>query len=59
MLLIAGGAVPDEPPAGRYIARGAPGDVELWVVPGAGHTGALDEAPAEWEARVTEFLAAS
>jgi fermentation-respiration switch protein FrsA (DUF1100 family) len=57
ILLIAGGAVPDEPPAARHVAGGAPGNVSLWVAPGAGHTGALDRHPQEWEERVTAFLA--
>jgi len=56
MLLIAGGAVPDEEPAARYIAAGAPDSVEVWVAPDTGHTDALDRHPDEWEARVTAFL---
>jgi dienelactone hydrolase len=59
VLLIAGGAVPDEPDASRYIATGAPDTVDVWVAPGAGHTGALDRHPEEWEGRVTAFLAAA
>jgi dienelactone hydrolase len=57
MLLIAGGAVPDEPPAARHVAGGAAGTVSVWVAPGAAHTGALDRHPREWEERVTSFLA--
>ena len=30
--------------------------MELWVVPGTGHTAALATHPVEWEQRVTEFL---
>jgi dienelactone hydrolase len=57
VLLIAGGAVPDEPDASRYIAAAAPDSVQVWVAPGAGHTGARARHPQEWAARVTEFLA--
>jgi pimeloyl-ACP methyl ester carboxylesterase len=55
MLLIAGGEVPAEVSAGRYIRAEAP-RVELWVVPGAGHTEGLQTAPREWEERVVAFL---
>jgi hypothetical protein len=30
--------------------------VELWIVPGAGHTGGLRTQPEEWERRVSSFL---
>jgi dienelactone hydrolase len=56
VLLIAAGDVPDEPEAGRYIQSGSPATVELWTAPGAGHTGALQAHPGEWEQRVTTFL---
>jgi dienelactone hydrolase len=56
VLLIAAGDVPDEAHAGRYIRGGSPTSVELWVVPGAGHTGGLARAPAAWTRRVTTFL---
>lgn len=56
VLLIAGGDLPDEANAGRYIQSGAPASVELWEVEGASHTGGLDTRPDEWEARVTAFL---
>ncbi|HET7720729.1 MAG TPA: hypothetical protein VFK43_12225, partial [Acidimicrobiales bacterium] len=56
VLLIAGGAMADEAKAGRYIQSGSPGTVELWEVPGAGHTDALRADPAGWEERVTSFL---
>jgi uncharacterized protein len=59
VLLIAAGAVENEPLSGRYIQRGSPDTVELWVVPDTGHTAALDTHPAEWEQRVTAFLAAA
>ena len=54
-LIIAGGAVPDEPVAARWFA--APATVRIWVVPGAGHTGALAAEPRAWETQVTSFLA--
>ncbi len=56
VLLIAGAAVPDEEPAARHIASGAPDSVEVWVAPDTGHTDALARHPDEWEARVTSFL---
>ena len=34
----------------------APSRVEVWTVPGAGHTGGLTTDPAEWEDRVVGFL---
>jgi uncharacterized protein len=57
VLLIAGGAGPDEATAGRYIRSGSPGTVELWEVPGAGHTAGLRTDPAGWEQRVTSSCA--
>jgi uncharacterized protein len=59
VLLIAGGAVQDEPSAARYIASGSPDTVEVWVVPETGHTDALGTDEAEWDRRVTSFLAAA
>jgi pimeloyl-ACP methyl ester carboxylesterase len=56
VLLIAGGDVPDEAHAGRFIESGSPATVELWNAPDTAHTGALNTHPAEWEARVTDFL---
>jgi pimeloyl-ACP methyl ester carboxylesterase len=55
-LLIAAGDVADEARAGRYIQSASPKTVELWVVPGTGHTHALYTHPGEWEARVVAFL---
>jgi hypothetical protein len=55
-LLIAAGDVDSEAAAGRSIRAAAPGTVELWVVPGTGHTDALRTHPGEWEARVVAFL---
>ena len=33
-----------------------PQRVQVWTVPGAGHTQGLSTAPAEWERRVVGFL---
>ena len=56
VLLIAAGEVAEEEHAGTYVRGGAPASVELWVVPGAGHTDGLRVQPEAWEARVTAFL---
>lgn len=56
VLLIAGGAVDEEPDASRHIRAGAPDTVDVWVAPGTGHTAALDDHPDEWRARVVGFL---
>ncbi len=52
VLLIAAGKVPDESNAAEHIRQASPGSVQVWVVPGAGHTGGLATAPDEWESRV-------
>jgi hypothetical protein len=56
VLLIAAGDVAEEGHASRYIQAASPDTVDVWVAAGAGHTGALDTHPDEWEARVTKFL---
>jgi uncharacterized protein len=56
MLIIAGGARPDEPAAARWFQAAAPAAVQVWIVPGAGHQQGLATAPRAWEARVTGFL---
>jgi uncharacterized protein len=56
VLLIAGGNQTDESIAGRFFQAASPTTVQLWVVPGAGHTAGLATHSAEWEARVTAFL---
>src|SRR5512144_663770 len=56
MLLIAGGAVPDEAPADRYVRSASPRTVQVWVVPGSGHTQGLRTAPRQWRDRVVGFL---
>lgn len=55
-LLIAAGTSADEQHAAAGIASRA-SSVEVWVVPGAGHTGGLATAPRAWEEQVTAFLA--
>jgi dienelactone hydrolase len=57
VLLIAAGNIADEGYAARNIQAAAPDAVEVWVVPGASHTGGLDAQPGDWEQRVTTFLA--
>jgi pimeloyl-ACP methyl ester carboxylesterase len=57
VLLIAGGDVPEESYASRFIQEGSPATVELWIAPDTGHTAALSRHPEDWERRVTTFLA--
>jgi pimeloyl-ACP methyl ester carboxylesterase len=59
VLLVAAGEITDEQHAARSIAAGASDAVDIWVVPGAGHTEALATDPAEWRARVVAFLDAA
>jgi pimeloyl-ACP methyl ester carboxylesterase len=40
----------------RAIYRAAAGPKQIWLVPGAGHTGALGVAPEEFERRLMEFF---
>ena len=56
VLLIAAGRVADEQLADKAIQAASPSTVDLWVVPGAGHTGGLRTQPQEWERRVVRFL---
>jgi len=56
VLLITAGRVEDELQAANYIKQHSPESVTIWTVPGAGHTGGLSAAPAEWEETVTDFL---
>src|SRR5215472_10365318 len=58
-LIIAGGAVADEPVAARWFRAASPATVQVWVVPHAGHTQGLATAPRAWEAQVTGFLDAA
>lgn len=61
ILLLAAGAVADEVSAGTHqqaaaAAAAPPGNVTLWVVPDAAHTGGLRARPQDWEERVVGFL---
>jgi len=56
LLLITAGEMADEALAAEHIRSAAPGNVEVWEVAGAGHTGGLAASPEEWEARVLAFL---
>jgi uncharacterized protein len=44
-LIIAGGAVADEPVAARWFRSASPATVQVWVVPHAGHTQGLTTRP--------------
>lgn len=59
ILLIAGAATTDEADAGRWFRDASPGTVELWIVAGSGHIGALETDPDGWETRVTSTLDAA
>jgi uncharacterized protein len=59
VLIIAGGAVADEPVAARWFRAASPGTVRVWIVPHSGHTEGLAVAPQAWEAQVTGFLDAA
>ena len=59
VLIIAGGAVGDEPVAARWFQAAAPATARVWVVPHAGHTAALASQPRVWEAHVIGFLDAA
>ena len=43
------------PEHSRILAASNPRSTELWLVPGAGHTGAYAAAPVEFEDRVLRF----
>lgn len=56
VLLVTAGDVDDETAAARYIRSAAPHTVQVWRVPGSGHTQGLATRPREWPARVLGFL---
>lgn len=56
VLLVTGAQVPDEAVAAAALQAAAPDRVEVWTVPGAGHTGGLATDPEGWERRVDGFL---
>ncbi|WP_152191897.1 alpha/beta hydrolase [Georgenia satyanarayanai] len=55
LLVVAGRAV-DEQHAAADIEGASPGNVTVWTVPGAGHTGGLRTDPAAWARTVRGFL---
>lgn len=55
-LLIAAGEVDGERQAAAHIASAGGDRVEVWTVPGSGHTDGLQTAPEEWERRISAFL---
>jgi dienelactone hydrolase len=55
-LVIAGGAVEDERHVLAYLSASNPANLEIWMVPDAGHTEGLSVAPAEWQHTVVSFL---
>jgi len=56
VLLVAGGRVLEEPPVSRMYQRAGGESVQVWVAPGAAHTGGLRRHPAEYEKRTVGFL---
>lgn len=56
MLLITAGEVATELLAAALLDRAAPEAVDVWTVPGAGHTDGLRVEPTEWRRRVLGFL---
>jgi dienelactone hydrolase len=59
VLIIAAGAVADEPIAARWFQAASPATVHVWVVPHAGHTQGLATAPRAWETHMISFLHAA
>lgn len=59
VLVIAGGAVADEPVAARWFRAASPTTVQVWIVPGAGHIAGLASQPRAWASRVISFLNAA
>lgn len=56
VLLIAAGTQDDEVAAAESVRSAAPGQVQVWVAPGAAHADALEAAPELWRAKVLDFL---
>jgi len=60
LLVIGAGGEPDEAAYGAaFVAAAGEDRAELWVVPGAGHTGAYALDPGAYSARVVEFLSSA
>jgi len=56
VLLIASRRVQSEPHAAESIEEASPSTVDVWVAPGAAHTGAFEARRSEWIDRVKRFL---
>ena len=56
VLLIAGGGDLNEIPTNRHYRDAGGSTVQLWELPGAGHTAGLRTHPSEYERRTTAFL---
>jgi pimeloyl-ACP methyl ester carboxylesterase len=56
VLLVAGGGFPDEIPASRLYRDAGGSSVQLWELPGTGHTAGLRKHPAAYERRTVGFL---
>jgi uncharacterized protein len=56
VLIIAAGAVADEPVAARWFQAASAATVQVWVMPHAGHTQGLATAPRAWETHVISLL---
>lgn len=59
ILLVVAGKVDEEAYAAAAMREAAPGNVDVWVVPGSTHTAGLQTQPAQWEERVIGFLDAA
>jgi hypothetical protein len=59
MLLMAGGAVTDEPKVAASLQTVAPTTVQVWTILDSPHAGGLQHAPGEWEQHVITFLDAN
>lgn len=59
VLIIAGGAVPDELAAARWFQAASHTAIRVWVALHAGHIAALAAQPRAWEEQVTSFLNAA
>lgn len=56
ILMVAAGNMEDEANAARRVQATAVGNVSLWIVPDADHTGGLAASPEQWEQTVIGFL---
>ncbi len=56
VLLITAGEVADEGHAANHVRSVSPTTVQVWIVPGAGHTDGLATEPTAWRQQVLAFL---